>query len=341
MRWLEADAGETVTLPSPPGTRPPGHVFERSEVDAVNTAVAAGRPLLLRGEPGVGKSQLAKAAAFRMKRAFVSFVVDARTEASDLLWHFDAVARLAEAQLLAALGEADRDRRHVRDRLKIENFIEPRALWWSFDWGGARDQVEALREHRSAHPLGPGDDGLPLSSHWAEAGCHPDEGTVVLIDEIDKGEADVPNGLLEALGSREFRPPSLPSVVAKADPLVMITTNNERALPDAFVRRCLVLHMELPRVPSKLRAHLVRRGRAHFDNASELADSVLRYAAKLVVDDRERARADNLLPLPGLAEYIDLLRVLRERACGDAAEQRRLLKRVSAFALKKQVDPQA
>lgn len=71
-------------------------------IDAVDAAIAAQRPLLVRGEPGIGKSQLARAAAKQLGRMFVGRVVDARTESSDLLWHYDAVARLADAQLAGA-----------------------------------------------------------------------------------------------------------------------------------------------------------------------------------------------------------------------------------------------
>jgi len=337
VRWLQVEHDQAVILPAPAGRNRPAHVFQRSEIDAVNAAIAAGRPLLLRGEPGVGKSQLAKAAAFAMKRAFVPFVVDARTEAQDLLWHFDAVARLAEAQLFAALNAAGTDAAHLRDRLRVEHFVEPRALWWGLNWTGAAKRLAAVGKHRGAE----NDDGAqatPLSASWAAAGCRPENGTVVLIDEIDKGESDVPNGLLEALGAGEFTPPNLPPVVATANPLVMITTNNERTLPDAFLRRCLVLHMRLPEAPQALRAHLRRRGRAHFADREKTPDVTIQRAAKLVVADREQARTEHRLPLPGQAEYLDLLQAVTVQAPGDAAGQLAILKRVSVFALQKQAD---
>lgn len=76
------------------------HLFESRDVDAINAALAAGRPLLVRGEPGAGKSQLARAATQGLRRAFVPKVIDARTESRDLLWTFDAVRRLANAQVM-------------------------------------------------------------------------------------------------------------------------------------------------------------------------------------------------------------------------------------------------
>ena len=129
----------------------------------------------------------------------------------------------------------------------------------------------------------------------------PANGAVVLIDEIDKAEADVPNGLLEALGDRSFQLQGHGRRVTAAGepPLVVITTNEERALPDAFVRRCLVHEMCLPDQESSLVDHLAVRGQAHFERADP---ATLTAAAKLVWSDRERARKQHWFPLPGQAE---------------------------------------
>jgi MoxR-like ATPase len=97
-------------LPDPPieleqvGGRPFTHLFEESHLHAINTALACNRPLLVTGEPGVGKTQLARAAAKALGRAYVRCTVDAKTESRDLLWQFDAVARLADAQLAPHRG---------------------------------------------------------------------------------------------------------------------------------------------------------------------------------------------------------------------------------------------
>ena len=82
------------------------HLFDQKDIDALAAAEASRRPLLVRGEPGVGKSQLAVAAAVALKRGFVQRVVDIRTEPQDLLWRYDAVARLADAQMLGAMAGA-------------------------------------------------------------------------------------------------------------------------------------------------------------------------------------------------------------------------------------------
>ena len=107
MQRLEQEAGDIVRLRHGKAVPEQVHVFAKREIQAINTALAAGRPLLLRGEPGVGKSQLAYAAAKGLQRAIVAQTVDANTEAHHLLWHFDAVARLAEAQVQGAILGAD------------------------------------------------------------------------------------------------------------------------------------------------------------------------------------------------------------------------------------------
>ncbi len=98
MQRIQVKAGERVSWKSPAG-RSCFHVFEEDDIEAIEAAIAAERPLLLRGDPGVGKSQLAMAAAICLKRAYVPLVVDARTDVRDLRWTEDLVARLADAQM--------------------------------------------------------------------------------------------------------------------------------------------------------------------------------------------------------------------------------------------------
>src|SRR3954454_21870413 len=113
----EIDCSEPVVLVSE-GNRPEQyHEFEPESALAIRAALGARRPLLVRGKPGAGKTQLAAGAAKGLKRPLVSRVVDSRTEARDLLWEFDAVMRLAEAQIVAAFAPApgDRNRREAGD----------------------------------------------------------------------------------------------------------------------------------------------------------------------------------------------------------------------------------
>lgn len=320
MKFLDIQAEHKTKLSSSEGLPEQVHVFDKKSIEAVNTALAAKRPLLIRGEPGIGKSQLARAAAKELGRVFVQHVIDAHCEPRDLLWHLDVVQRLADAQLGNALEE---DKNSLQTKLALCNYLHPRPLWWAFDWQDAARQADNERL-RLPHP------------HQEENECKPENGCVLLIDEIDKAEMDVPNGLLEALGEGRFTPTgrAKPVTVNKhiPPPLVIITTNEERRLPNAFLRRCLVLYLSLPKDTDALKALLIQRGEAHFPG---LEQSVLHAAAEQLSKDRQAAKAQQLQPLPGQAEYLDLLRAVEERAKGDTEKQLKLLKAVAPFVVKK------
>ncbi len=110
------------------------HRFDQDSIDAVNAALSSSRPLLVRGEPGIGKSQLARAVARCLRRPYLEMVVDARTEARDLLWTYDAVARLADAQVEGALQQKGELRlvrltaRKRQARLAVSNYVRPGPL---------------------------------------------------------------------------------------------------------------------------------------------------------------------------------------------------------------------
>ncbi|MBF0624721.1 MAG: MoxR family ATPase [Magnetococcales bacterium] len=332
MNFLTIDPGHTLSLAVPPGQPELVHVFEKDAIDAVNAALAAGRPLLLGGEPGIGKTQLARAVAKELGRAFIQHVVDAQGESRDLLWYFDAVARLAEAQWRGAVGQ---DPETLRQALAVDNFLRPGPLWWAFDWNDALAQV--IRVHMAP-------------PHQRDGGCH-EQGCVVLVDEIDKAETDLPNGLLEALGAGEFTPFGRTRPVTAGDPgpLVIITTNQERTLPDAFVRRCLVLNLRFPDgpqtrpdgtpdsdqdAPKELTPEefLRARGKSHFPDADP---AVIGEAARSLLEDRLEARQQQRQPLPGQAEFLDLLRAVLRLFPNDVALQQEKLAEISRFTLKK------
>lgn len=182
-----------------------GHLWSRPEIDALILAQAARRPLLVRGEAGSGKSQIARAAAQVLGSAEpLCEVIHSRFEALDLLYHVDVVERLADAQIAGQLDATN------------EKYVKRGRLW------------EAMDQAREG---------------WGSP--------VLLIDEIDKADADVPNALLDVLGNRSFTVPPLahlPPVRAEGGrlPLIIITTNEERELPAAFVRRCVVLNLNPP-----------------------------------------------------------------------------------------------
>ncbi len=288
------------------------HLFDRKSVDAINAALASSRPLLVRGEPGTGKSQLARAAAeaFQPKRAFMSFVIDARSEARDLLYSFDAVARLADAQARAHEGD-----------LGMDHYVAPGPLWWVFAPDEAAQQADQSRAEGGPRPVTP--------SRWKK-----ENGMVLLIDEIDKADASVPNGLLEVLGLARFDLPGGRAVELADEvppPLVIITTNEERTLPDPFLRRCLVLNLALPEDENELRSELCERGAAHFPT---LHADIVTEAARQLATDRSRLKAAGAYA-PGCAEYLDLLRALHHLAPGDLAQQEKLLGRIGEFVLEK------
>jgi MoxR-like ATPase len=333
------------------------HFYRVEDQWAINAAIGARRPLLLLGKPGTGKSQLALAAAAYLQRAFLPKVVNANTEPEDLLWSYDAVGRLGDAQIAAVAtppapgsdGGSAVDQRNDQSQARSENtpadskrdyriplsYVEPGPLWWAFDWQSAKDHVD-LYGMASCMP----EFKEPLSH---ENGC------VVLIDEIDKAEPEVPNGLLEVLGNGRFSVPHRTEPIGSNDgpaPLVIITTNAERELPDAFVRRCLVWELELPE-DNKLEAFLVERGEVHFRKVCSV--EILGEIARRLVKERGEARKYGRR-LPGQAEYLDLVRAVCRIAAlrmdrslesglandpGFQTEQRAVLKKVDNYALVK------
>ena len=300
------------------------HTFDEDSVLAIQTAMAAGRPLLIRGEPGIGKSQLARAAAEFLKAPLITHVINARAESEDLLYTYDAVSRLARAQLMASLGDRTLGDEDIKSELAEKLYVRPGCLWWAFDWQSAEAQAELCRVG-ALQPESP--------EEWQQdrVGC------VVLIDEIDKADTDVPNSLLESLGNTGFYVPytqkSIALLKGSPRPLVIITTNEERELPAAFLRRCLVYQMSLPPGRDAQLEYLKQRGKVHFPNG-DIAENTYLAAAEQLLRDREDARQYGLVR-PGCAEYLDLLTALAELCPSDAAAQRNLLDKIGKFALRK------
>ena len=320
------DLANPLSLP-PQDTWPPTHHrFDEESVRAVQTALDIGRPLLLRGEPGIGKSQLARAVAVELKVPFLYHVVDERSERDDLLHHYDAVARLAEAQVSALNAQRDAD---WKSRLAERNFIRPGVLWWAFDWRGAQQQADQFTKHCRACKTPASPPG------WLPGNAHPC-GPVVLIDEIDKADPSVPNGLLECLGNNGFQTTQLGDGVrlpaGHKPPFVIITTNEERELPAAFLRRCLVLHLQFPKERDAAIAFLCRRGE-QLRQELNLTEKLCRTVAECICKDREEARSR--LALPGASEFLELLRALAEHCPGDEAAQQKRLEQISHFVLRK------
>lgn len=299
--------GDSSELPACDRFDAADHLWSQPEIDALTVALAARRPLLVRGEAGCGKSQLARAAAKVLGSAPPRVeVIHPRFEALDLLYRFDAVARLADAQLKGKGGGSRLDPTN-RDYVK---------------WGALGEaMVQAA-----------GSDGTDLALQ------------VVLLDEVDKADADLPNSLLEVLGNRSFKIDPIPEakpihVPPERMPMIIITTNEERELPAAFVRRCMVLNMNPPASDEALKDWLLKRAQAH-RALRDIDPEVAEMAAVQVIEDR-RAAVKAGYPKVGLAEFVDLLRALVNLTAGlpsDAARRTRQLEwlqKLNAYALVK------
>ena len=256
---------------------------------AVRIAKTTGRPLLLRGDPGTGKSSLAAKVALDEKWRYYEHTVTPRTDGTELLWTFDSAGRSARAS--------------SNDSAPFEDyeFVEPGPLWWAFDRDQARFRGQPRRRARDAYR----NDEAEEPARELNSG-RLDDGAVVLIDDIDKAGPDVPNGLLGALGSGRFRVDETGTDVELTDDmnvLVVITTNNERDLPPAFERRCIVHDLTPPSTDQLVAialAHAKHEGRS----LTKTKKARIRRVAEKVTELREEARAKKLRA-PGIAEFLD------------------------------------
>ena len=305
--FLQVQANTRLHLPATPTFGEAGHLWRQEEIDALILAIAARRPLLVRGEAGSGKSQLARAAAIVLSGAannqdhLFDEVLHARFEALDLLYRFDVVERLADAEL---------------HRLDSSNkkYLKPGKLW------------QAMKVNQT--------DAAAATSTGA---------AVLLIDEIDKADADIPNALLGVLGNRSFGVPmTTPPQTIKCErmPLVIISTNEEREMPPAFVRRCIVLNQNPPEADDAFLGWLVARGDAHTHLHIDAAAA--QAATQQVLADRKAAIKNGFAKV-GLAEYLDLLTALHDLSAHEpenvrAHRQIYWLERLSAYALVKGAD---
>jgi MoxR-like ATPase len=216
---------------------------------AVNAAIALQRPLLVKGEPGTGKTVLAQEVARAIGRPLISWHIKSTTKAQQGLYEYDAVARLRDGQL----GDP-----RVHD---IANYIVKGKLWEAFE---------------------------------------AEEPPVLLIDEIDKADIEFPNDLLLELDRMEFHVyETRQTVRAKQRPLVFITSNNEKELPDAFLRRCFFHYIRFPDRDT-MRAIV----EVHYPG---LKDALVREALNVFYDIRE---IPGLKKKPSTSELLDWLKLL-------------------------------
>lgn len=216
---------------------------------AVNAAVTIGRPLLVKGEPGTGKTQLASEVAASLGKPLVEWHVKSTTKARQGLYEYDAVARLRDGQL----GEE-----RVHD---ISNYIVKGKLWEAFE---------------------------------------AEEQPILLIDEIDKADIEFPNDLLQELDRMEFFVyETKQTVKAQHRPIIVITSNNEKELPDAFLRRCFFHYIKFPDAQTMEQIVAV-----HFPN---LKKDLLSAALQAFFEVRE---TPGLKKKPSTSELLDWIKIL-------------------------------
>jgi MoxR-like ATPase len=216
---------------------------------AVNASIALQRPLLIKGEPGTGKTVLAHEVAKALKAPIIEWHIKSTTKAQQGLYEYDAVSRLRDSQL----GDG-----RVKD---IANYIKRGKLWDAFTHA---------------------------------------ERPVLLIDEIDKADIEFPNDLLLELDRMEFFVYETQEVVkASQRPIVMITSNNEKELPDAFLRRCFFHYIRFP--DREIMTQIVD---VHFP---DLQRNLLREALNIFYDIRE---VPGLKKKPSTSELLDWLKLL-------------------------------
>ncbi|MBA1250037.1 AAA family ATPase [Pseudomonas luteola] len=216
---------------------------------AVNAAITLQRPLLVKGEPGTGKTLLAEQLAQALGTQLITWHIKSTTKAHQGLYEYDAVSRLRDSQLGV-------DKVH-----DVANYIKKGKLWEAFD---AQERV------------------------------------VLLIDEIDKADIEFPNDLLQELDRMEFYVYETGETVrAQHRPIIIITSNNEKELPDAFLRRCFFHYIAFPD-----RDTLKRIVEVHFPNISQ---TLVNEALEVFFDIRQ---VPGLKKKPSTSELVDWLKLL-------------------------------
>lgn len=256
-QWGERDASGQLLYPYLPN---------EELIEAVNLAIYLERPLLLKGEPGCGKTRLARAVAYELGLPLETWYIKSTTQAKDGLYSYDAVTRLRDAQLVAA-GRIIKDEDIPR--------ISDSATY--VKWG-------------------------PLGRAFQNS-----QRTVVLIDEIDKADIDFPNDLLLELDQQKFIVDETgEEITAKAPPIVFITSNDEKDLPDAFLRRCLFHYVEFP-TPERL----IEIINSHFPNSQPqlVAKAAIRFLKLRDEMGKDKGESGKKV---STSELLDWFRVLKK-----------------------------
>ncbi len=225
------------------------YIADRDLTIAVNAAITLEKPLLVKGEPGTGKTELARQVAGALGMDLLEWHVKSTTKAQQGLYEYDAVSRLRDSQL----GEE-----RVHD---VKNYIRPGKLWGAFT---------------------------------------ADKRVVLLIDEVDKADIEFPNDLLQELDRMSFHVYETGETIeAVHRPVVIITSNNEKELPDAFLRRCFFHYISFPEAET-----LAKIVEVHYPGIKQ---SLLREALTQFYEIRE---VSGLKKKPSTSEVLDWIRLL-------------------------------
>lgn len=285
------------------------YVFTAEMAISIDVALATQRPLLVSGNPGCGKSRLADAVAVLQGWSLLSCTITSRTRLENLTAEVDQLRRLNDAQL-GRLGKPE-ERSGCATGRPDAYYLNPGIFWWAFDADSASRRGLSADDANS-HAVELRYPGVMRQPRDGQAA-----GAVLLIDEIDKAEPDLPNDLLEPLDRRRFDLPegfraarkdaAQTSIEAPAHQdyplLTVITTNGERELPQAFIRRCVLLEIPDPSRDRLIAIAMHHEPKGNRERIAAVADVLLKL--------RDLAEKQRVRP-PGTAELLDAVRACEE-----------------------------